>query len=129
MSDGKILENDVPVFLVQFSTQEVLMFRNAKTGEITVGADDKVEQCTYVAAITRIEEELTNDLTGGWKVIEVNHLARCFLSVASHDFCYPRWHGGAHGHIFKTITLAFIHYIITTIDDYAITTLHGFTVH
>jgi import inner membrane translocase subunit TIM44 len=52
------------------------MFRNAKTGEITVGADDKVEQCTYVAAITRVEEELANELTGGWKVIEVNYLAR-----------------------------------------------------
>lgn len=80
VSDGKILENDVPVFLVQFSTQEVLMFRNAKTGEITVGADNKVEQCTYVAAITRIEEELTNELTGGWKVIEMaRRSARAYL--------------------------------------------------
>ncbi|KAF5383613.1 hypothetical protein D9615_003724 [Tricholomella constricta] len=70
VSDGKILEDDVPVFLVQFSTQEVLMFRNAKTGEIAVGADNKVEQCTYIAAITRVEEELTNELTGGWKVVE-----------------------------------------------------------
>lgn len=71
VSDGKILENDVPVFLIQFSTQEVLMFRNAKTGEIAVGADNKVEQCVYIAAVTRLEEELTNELTGGWKVIEV----------------------------------------------------------
>ena len=47
------------------------MFRNAKTGEIAVGADDKVEQCVYIAALTRLEEELTNELTGGWKVIEV----------------------------------------------------------
>lgn len=78
MSDGKILENDVPVFLVQFSTQEVLMFRNAKTGEISVGADNKVEQCTYIAAITRVEEELTNELTGGWKVIEVCGFHRDF---------------------------------------------------
>ncbi|KAG5634176.1 hypothetical protein H0H81_003052, partial [Sphagnurus paluster] len=70
VSDGKILEDDVPVFLIQFSTQEILMFRNAKTGEIAVGADDKVEQCTYIAAITRVEEELTNELTGGWKVVE-----------------------------------------------------------
>lgn len=71
VSDGKLLENEVPVFLVQFSTQEVLMFRNAKTREIVVGADDKVEQCVYVAAITRVEEELSNELTGGWKVVEV----------------------------------------------------------
>ncbi|RDB15850.1 Mitochondrial import inner membrane translocase subunit tim44 [Hypsizygus marmoreus] len=80
VSDGKILENDVPVFLIQFSTQEVLMFRNAKTGEIAVGADDKVEQCTYIAAITRVEEELTNELTGGWKVIEMaRRSARAYL--------------------------------------------------
>jgi len=71
ISDGKVLENDVPIFLVHFSTQEVLMFRNAKTREIMVGADDKVEQCIYVAAITRIEEELGNELTGGWKIVEV----------------------------------------------------------
>ena len=71
VSDAKILENDVPVFLVSFATQEMLLFRNAKTAEIAVGAENKVEQCTYVAAITRIPEELDDELTGGWKVIEV----------------------------------------------------------
>lgn len=71
VSLGKILENDLPVFVIQFSTQEVLLFRNAKTREIVVGAEDRVEQCTYFAAVTRIEEELNNELTGGWKVIEV----------------------------------------------------------
>jgi import inner membrane translocase subunit TIM44 len=72
VSDGKILEDEVPVFLVTFATQEMLVFRNAKTGEVTVGAENKVEQCTYVAAITRVPEELDNELTGGWKVIEVS---------------------------------------------------------
>ncbi|XP_006461848.1 hypothetical protein AGABI2DRAFT_185943 [Agaricus bisporus var. bisporus H97] len=71
ISDAKILDNNVPIFLVTFVTQEVLMFRNAKTGEITIGADNKVEQCVYVAAITRVEEELDHELTGGWKVIEM----------------------------------------------------------
>ncbi|KAG5645709.1 hypothetical protein DXG03_005404 [Asterophora parasitica] len=80
VSEAKILEDDVPVFLVQFSTQEVLMFRNAKTGEIAVGADNKVEQCTYIAAITRVEDELTNELTGGWKVVEMaRRSARAYL--------------------------------------------------
>jgi import inner membrane translocase subunit TIM44 len=65
------LEDEVPVFLVTFSTQEMLVFRNAKTAEVAVGAENKVEQCTYVAAITRAPEELDNELTGGWKVIEV----------------------------------------------------------
>lgn len=71
VSDGKILEDEVPVFLVTFATQEMLVFRNAKTAEVVVGAENKVEQCTYVAAITRAPEELDNELTGGWKVIEV----------------------------------------------------------
>ncbi|KAF9477614.1 TIM44 subunit of mitochondria import inner membrane translocase [Pholiota conissans] len=80
VSDAKILENDVPVFLVSFATQEMLLFRNAKTAEIAVGAENKVEQCTYVAAITRIPEELDDELTGGWKVIEMaRRSARAYL--------------------------------------------------
>jgi mitochondrial import inner membrane translocase subunit TIM44 len=67
-----MLEDEVPVLLVTFSTQEVLLFRDAKTGEITVGAEDKVEQCGYGAIITRVESELDNPTTGGWKVIEVS---------------------------------------------------------
>lgn len=49
----------------------MLLFRNVKSGEIAVGAEDKVEQCHYAAVITRIEDELDNELTGGWKVIEM----------------------------------------------------------
>lgn len=80
VSDGKILENDIPVFVISFATQEVLLFRNAKTGEIMVGADNKVEQCTYVAVVTRVLEELDNELTGGWKVIEMaRRSARAYL--------------------------------------------------
>ncbi|KAK7056350.1 protein translocase subunit [Paramarasmius palmivorus] len=77
---GKILDNNIPVFVIQFNTQEVLLFRNAKTGEVVVGAEDRVEQCTYIAAITRVEEELGNELTGGWKVIEMGRRsARAYL--------------------------------------------------
>lgn len=63
------------MFVIQFNTQEVLLFRNAKSKEIVVGAEDKVEQCTYYAAITRVEEDLDNELTGGWKVIEVRYFS------------------------------------------------------
>ncbi|KJA28027.1 hypothetical protein HYPSUDRAFT_197581 [Hypholoma sublateritium FD-334 SS-4] len=80
VQDAKILENDVPVFLVSFATQEMLLFRNAKTAEIVVGAENKVEQCTYVAAITRIPEQLDDELTGGWKIIEMaRRSARAYL--------------------------------------------------
>jgi mitochondrial import inner membrane translocase subunit TIM44 len=48
------------------------MFRNALTREVVVGAPDRVEQCRYAAILTRDEGELRNELTAGWKVIEVN---------------------------------------------------------
>ena len=69
---GKILEDEIPVYVVTFATQEILLFRNAKTGEVVVGAEDRVEQCNYAAVITRFEAGLADELTGGWKVIEVS---------------------------------------------------------
>ncbi|KAF8329512.1 uncharacterized protein EI90DRAFT_3062857 [Cantharellus anzutake] len=71
VSQGKLLENDVPVFVVSFSTQEVLVFRNSLSREVVVGAPDKVEQVMYAAIITRLESELEDELTGGWKIIEM----------------------------------------------------------
>lgn len=80
VSTARVLENDIPVFVVTFSTQEVLLFRNAKSREVVVGAENKVEQCMYVAAITRVEAELEDELTGGWKVIEMGRRsARAYL--------------------------------------------------
>jgi import inner membrane translocase subunit TIM44 len=77
---GKILEDDLPVFYVTFATQEVLMFRDVKTNEVVVGAEDKVEQCTYAAVLTRLESELDNEVTGGWKVVEMaRRSARSYL--------------------------------------------------
>ncbi|KAG2053622.1 mitochondria import inner membrane translocase TIM44 subunit [Suillus hirtellus] len=71
VSDGKILDSSIPVFVVTFSTQEVLLFRNAASREIVVGAENRVEQCVYAAVITRVHEELADDVTGGWKVVEM----------------------------------------------------------
>ncbi|KAF9062223.1 hypothetical protein BDP27DRAFT_1336914 [Rhodocollybia butyracea] len=78
VSAGKLIESsgehggDLPVF--------VLLFRNAKTGEVVVGSENRVEQCIYVAVITRVEEELDDPLTGGWKVVEMaRRSARAYL--------------------------------------------------
>lgn len=68
----KVLENDVNVFIVSFRTQEIINFRDPKTGEVVVGDENKIEQCGYVAVMTRIEEELDNEETGGWKIIDVS---------------------------------------------------------
>lgn len=67
----KVLENDTNVFVISFRTQEIINFRDPKTGEIVVGDENKIEQCGYVAVMTRIEEELDNEETGGWKVIDM----------------------------------------------------------
>ncbi|KAF8316568.1 TIM44 subunit of mitochondria import inner membrane translocase [Clavulina sp. PMI_390] len=81
ISHGRILEDsNIPVFLVTFQTQEVLMFRNVLTKEIAVGSPDKVEQCMYAAVITRVEGELDDELTAGWKIVEmVRRSARSYL--------------------------------------------------
>ncbi|KAG6329075.1 hypothetical protein ID866_10013 [Astraeus odoratus] len=80
VSDAKILENEVPVFVVTFSTQEVLLFRNPASREVVIGAEDRVEQCVYAAVITRIPEELSDELTGGWKIVEMaRRSARAYL--------------------------------------------------
>ncbi|BGO94551.1 hypothetical protein NBRC10512_005023 [Rhodotorula toruloides] len=68
---AKILENDVHVFVVAWRTQEVLAYRDIKTNEVTVGDENKIQQVGYVAVLTRVEEELDNEETGGWKVIDM----------------------------------------------------------
>lgn len=66
-----MLENNVPVLVVSFSSQELVLFRDIKTGEVKVGAEDQVEMCRYAMVLTRDEKELDNEITGGWKVVEV----------------------------------------------------------
>lgn len=63
-----------------FSTQEVLLFRNAASREIVVGAENRVEQCVYAAVITRVHEELADEVTGGWKVVEVSFVSFTYCS-------------------------------------------------
>ncbi|KAH9029820.1 hypothetical protein EDB85DRAFT_2249882 [Lactarius pseudohatsudake] len=70
VSMGCFLEDNTPMFVITFTAQEVLLFRDCKTREVVVGAEDHIEQCNYAAVVTRVEEDLRNELTGGWKVIE-----------------------------------------------------------
>lgn len=85
----KILENDLHVFVVSWRTQEIMAYRDILTGEITHGSEDKIESCGYVAVMTRIEDELEDTTTGGWKIIDVSLLvlSHCFgmvLTKTSH---------------------------------------------
>jgi mitochondrial import inner membrane translocase subunit TIM44 len=67
-----MLDDEIPVLVVGFRTQEILAFRDPKTGEVVAGSDDTVDQCGYVAVMTRKAEELDNEITGGWKIVDVS---------------------------------------------------------
>ncbi|CAO0799510.1 unnamed protein product [Mucor circinelloides] len=68
---AKILENDVPVLVLSFRTQEIIVFRNAKSGEIVYGKEDLIEQVTYACVLTKEPEDLNNPVTGGWRIIDM----------------------------------------------------------
>ncbi|OLN97066.1 Mitochondrial import inner membrane translocase subunit tim44 [Colletotrichum chlorophyti] len=84
-SDGKILDirhvdivrarmldpGEIPVFVITCRTQEVHVYRNAKTGELAAGMEDKVQLVTYAIGITRVPEDVSNPETRGWRLIEM----------------------------------------------------------
>ncbi|RGP61738.1 hypothetical protein FSPOR_9735 [Fusarium sporotrichioides] len=89
-SDGKILDirnvdilrarmldpGEVPVFIVTCRTQEVHVYRNAKTNELAAGMEDKVQLVTYAIGITRVPEDVNNPETRGWRLIEMQKSGR-----------------------------------------------------
>ncbi|KAI8143991.1 hypothetical protein BJV82DRAFT_557765 [Fennellomyces sp. T-0311] len=68
---AKILDNDIPVLVMSFRTQEIILFRNAKSGEIAYGKEDHIEQVTYACVLTKEPEDLQNPVTGGWRIIDM----------------------------------------------------------
>ncbi|KAH0844856.1 Mitochondrial import inner membrane translocase subunit tim44 [Fonsecaea pedrosoi] len=92
-SDGRILDirhvdilnarllepGDIPVFIITCRTQEVHVYRNAKTNELAAGMEDKVQLVTYAIGVTRIPEEVNNPETRGWRMIELQKAARDYI--------------------------------------------------
>lgn len=92
-SDGKILDirnvdilsarmlepGDIPVFVIMCRTQEVHVYRNAKSNELAAGMEDKVQQVTYAIGVTRIPEEVANPETRGWRLIELQKSGRDYI--------------------------------------------------
>ena len=68
---AKFHNETVPVFLATCESQEVHAWKSAKTGEVKVGDVASVKRSRYVFALTMVESELENELTSGWKVVEV----------------------------------------------------------
>lgn len=99
------------MFVVTFATQEMLLFRNAVSREIVVGAENRVEQCTYAAVITRVAEEMSDEITGGWKVIEV--MSSSCIEYGANE-CLPsechRWRVDHQEHICSHFRWTFIPY-------------------
>ncbi|KAF8941234.1 hypothetical protein EDD21DRAFT_364500 [Dissophora ornata] len=77
---AKVLENDVPVLIVSFNTQEVTVFRNRLTREVVFGKEDAIEEATYACVITITPETLSNPLTRGVRVMDMaKHNSRAYI--------------------------------------------------
>lgn len=74
-----MLNEEIPVFVATFQTQEIFCFRNAITKEIAAGSPNEVVGVNYAVVIGRVEEELDDEITGGWKVLEVSSHLPLFL--------------------------------------------------
>ncbi|KTW26992.1 hypothetical protein T552_02483 [Pneumocystis carinii B80] len=84
VSDGKVLDirgvdvvsyrvlspNDIPCLVISFRAQEIHLYKNAKTKELVAGSEDFIQEVTYTTAFTRLPEELSNNETKGWKIID-----------------------------------------------------------
>ena len=92
-SDGRILDirnvdilnarmlepGDIPVFIITCRTQEVHVYRNAKSGELAAGMEDRVQLVTYAIGMTRTPEDVSNPETRGWRMIELQKAGRDYI--------------------------------------------------
>lgn len=92
-SDGRILDirhvdilsarlldpGNIPVFIITCRTQEVHVYRKTQTKELAAGMEDKVQLVTYAIGITRIPDEVNNQETRGWRLIELQKSARDYI--------------------------------------------------
>lgn len=80
ISHARMLEpGEIPVFIITCRTQEVHVYRNAKTNELAAGMEDKVQLVTYAIGVTRIPEDVNNPETRGWRMIELQKAGRDYI--------------------------------------------------
>ncbi|KAL9621589.1 MAG: hypothetical protein Q9160_003981 [Pyrenula sp. 1 TL-2023] len=78
--NARILEpGEIPVFIITCRTQEVHVYRNAKSNELAAGMEDKVQLVTYAIGMTRLPEDVNNPETRGWRMIELQKAARDYF--------------------------------------------------
>ncbi|QSZ28867.1 hypothetical protein DSL72_003372 [Monilinia vaccinii-corymbosi] len=76
---ARMLDNDIPVFIITCRTQEVHVYRNAKTNQLAAGMEDKVQLVTYAIGVTRVPEDVNNPETRGWRLIELQKSGRDYI--------------------------------------------------
>ncbi|KAF9358700.1 protein translocase subunit [Mortierella sp. AD094] len=77
---AKVLENDIPVLIISFNTQEVTVFRNRQTREVVFGKEDAIEEATYACVMTITPENLSNPLTRGVRIMDMaKHNSRAYI--------------------------------------------------
>ena len=83
-SDGRILDirnveivsakllqpQDIPVLVVSCRAQEINLYRKVKTGEVAAGSEDNILMSTYAMVFTRDAEQIDDEETEGWKILE-----------------------------------------------------------
>ena len=80
ISSARMLEpGEIPVFIISCKTQEVHVYRNAKTNELAAGMEDRVQLVTYALGVTRTPEDVNNPDTRGWRLIELQKSARDYI--------------------------------------------------
>lgn len=77
---ARILEpGGVPVFIITCRTQEVHVYRKIKTNELAAGMEDRIQLVTYAIGVTRIQEDIKNPETRGWRLIELQKSGRDYI--------------------------------------------------
>lgn len=79
--NGKMLDGGLPVLVVTCATQELMFFTDPKTGEVKAGNKSQAEACRYALVLTRDESMLDNEITGGWKIIEVRGSSMLYTTL------------------------------------------------
>ncbi|CCF55700.1 hypothetical protein KAFR_0A02640 [Kazachstania africana CBS 2517] len=68
---AKLLQpQDIPVLVVSCRAQEINIYRKIKTGEVAAGNASDILMSTYAMVFTRDPEEIDNDETEGWRILE-----------------------------------------------------------
>ncbi|MBW0489832.1 hypothetical protein O181_029547 [Austropuccinia psidii MF-1] len=71
MSAKVLQEQEIPVFVVAFKTHEINCLVNSRTGIVEVGDREEIQQVQYVIVMTREADKCGNEVTGGWKIIDM----------------------------------------------------------